>query len=117
MKQTRSSRTFPAVTASRTGARRTARSTRRSRTSPLPPAIPYTMMWSTDTIDWKPVADGGPTAAQVASRVLAGRTAGAVVLMHLGGYNTRNALFTMIKRLREARDTPTTVSALYRTGH
>ena len=78
---------------------------------------PYTMMWSTDTIDWKPVADGGPTAAQVASRVLAGRTAGAVVLMHLGGYNTRNALFTMVKRLREAGYTPTTVSALYRAGH
>ena len=78
---------------------------------------PFTIMWSTDTIDWKPVADGGPTAAQVASRVVAGRAAGGIALMHLGGYTTRNALFPMIKGLRDAGYTPTTVSALYRAGH
>lgn len=77
---------------------------------------PYTMMWSTDTIDWRPVTDGGPTAAQVAAKVIAGRTAGGIVLMHLGGYNTRNALPAMVEGLRAAGYTPTSLSALYRAG-
>jgi peptidoglycan/xylan/chitin deacetylase (PgdA/CDA1 family) len=78
---------------------------------------PYTMMWSTDTIDWRPVSDGGPTAAQISAKVIAGRKAGAIVLMHLGGYNTRNALFPMLHGLLAAGYTPTSLSALYRTGH
>ena len=78
---------------------------------------PYSVMWSTDTIDWRPVADGGPTAPQIASKVIAGRKAGAIVLMHLGGYNTRNALAAMITGLYAAGYTPTTLSALYRSGH
>ena len=75
---------------------------------------PYTIMWSTDTIDWRPVADGGPTAAAIAAKVIAGRKAGAIVLMHLGGYTTRNALPAMVAGLRAAGYTPTTVSALFR---
>ena len=77
---------------------------------------PYTIMWSTDTIDWRPVSDGGPTAAQIAAKVIQGRTAGGIVLMHLGGYHTRNALFAMVKGLRDAGYTPTTLSGLYRAG-
>ena len=75
---------------------------------------PYTILWSTDTIDWRTVADGGPTAAQSAAKVVAGRTAGGIVLMHLGGWTTRDALPAMIAGLRAAGYTPTTVSALYR---
>ena len=75
---------------------------------------PYTIMWSTDTIDWRPVADGGPTAASMAAKVIAGRRAGGIVLMHLGGYNTRNALPAMVVGLRAAGYTPTSISALYR---
>jgi peptidoglycan/xylan/chitin deacetylase (PgdA/CDA1 family) len=71
-------------------------------------------MWSTDTIDWRPVANGGPTAAASAAKVIAGRRAGAIVLMHLGGYTTRNALPAMIAGLRSAGYTPTTLSALFR---
>jgi peptidoglycan/xylan/chitin deacetylase (PgdA/CDA1 family) len=78
---------------------------------------PYTIMWSTDTIDWRPVADGGPTAAQIAAKVVAGRKAGAIVLVHLGGYNTRNALPAMVTGLSAAGYTPTSLSALYRSGH
>jgi peptidoglycan/xylan/chitin deacetylase (PgdA/CDA1 family) len=78
---------------------------------------PFTIMWSTDTIDWRPVADGGPTASQIAAKVIAGRKAGAIVLMHLGGYNTRNALPAMLQGLGTAAYTPTTLSALYRSGH
>jgi len=75
---------------------------------------PYAIMWSTDTIDLRPVADGGPTAAGIAAKVIAGRKAGAIVLMHLGGYNTRNALPAMIHGLRTAGYSPTSISALYR---
>lgn len=75
---------------------------------------PYTIMWSTDTIDWRPVADGGPTAGSMAAKVMAGRRAGGIVLMHLGGYNTGNALPAMIAGLRAAAYVPTTISALYR---
>jgi peptidoglycan/xylan/chitin deacetylase (PgdA/CDA1 family) len=78
---------------------------------------PFTMLWTTDTIDWRPLADGGPTAAQIASKVIAGRKAGGIALMHLGGYNTRNALFALISGLEAVGYTPTTLSALYRTGH
>ena len=75
---------------------------------------PYTIMWSTDTIDWRAVADGGPTASSMAAKVIAGRKAGAIVLMHLGGWNTRNALPAMVQGLRAAGYNPTTISALYR---
>lgn len=75
---------------------------------------PYTIMWSTDTIDWRAVADGGPTASDMAAKVIAGRKAGAIVLMHLGGWNTRDALPAMVRGLRAAGYDPTTISALYR---
>ena len=77
---------------------------------------PVTVMWSTDTIDWRKVAEGGPTAAQSAAKVIAGRRSGAVVLMHLGGWTTRNALPAMVTGLRDAGYAPTTVSALFRAG-
>ncbi|HEY5630311.1 MAG TPA: hypothetical protein VIR16_12460, partial [Candidatus Limnocylindrales bacterium] len=67
-----------------------------------------------DTIDWRPPADGGPSAAYVAAKVIASRTAGGIVLMHLGGYPTRNALPAMLNGLRGAGYTATSVSALYR---
>jgi len=77
---------------------------------------PVTVEWSIDTIDWRTVAHGGPTAADSAAKVLAGRTAGAVVLMHLGGYTTRDALPAMVAGLRSAGYAPTTISALLRAG-
>jgi peptidoglycan/xylan/chitin deacetylase (PgdA/CDA1 family) len=75
---------------------------------------PLTVMWSTDTIDWRPVADGGPTAWEIAKKVIDGRTAGGIVLMHLGGWNTRDALPAMLDGLLRAGYRPTTVSGLYR---
>lgn len=59
-------------------------------------------------------ADGGPTAASVAAKVIANRTAGGIVLMHLGGYPTRNALPAMLTGLRAAGYSATSLSALYR---
>lgn len=52
--------------------------------------------------------------AETAAKVVARRTAGGVVLMHLGGSTTRDALPAMIAGLRAASHNPTTVTALYR---
>ncbi|MDH4333723.1 MAG: polysaccharide deacetylase family protein [Chloroflexota bacterium] len=60
-----------------------------------------TFGWDVDTIDWKPIADGGPTAQQIATKVISRAVDGSVVLMHLGGYETLDALHIMIPGLRD----------------
>jgi peptidoglycan/xylan/chitin deacetylase (PgdA/CDA1 family) len=60
-----------------------------------------TFMWDIDTIDWKPMADGGPTAEQIASKVVTQAQDGSNVLMHIGGYETLDALRIMVPGLRE----------------
>ena len=60
-----------------------------------------TFMWDIDTIDWKPIADGGPTAQQIATKVVSNARDGSIVLMHLGGYETLDALKIMIPGLRD----------------
>jgi peptidoglycan/xylan/chitin deacetylase (PgdA/CDA1 family) len=52
----------------------------------------YTVMWDVDTIDWRPTSDGGPTADDIAAKVVSRAQGGSIVLMHLGGYNTLAAL-------------------------
>jgi len=59
-----------------------------------------TLLWDIDTIDWKPIAEGGPTAVQISNRVVSGAVNGSVVLMHLGGYETLQALHLMVPGLR-----------------
>jgi peptidoglycan/xylan/chitin deacetylase (PgdA/CDA1 family) len=74
-----------------------------------------TVMWDVDTIDWRHVDDGGPTAAQIAGKVVDSTRTGSVVLMHLGGWNTRNALPWMLQQLRGERDlVPTSLSDVLR---
>jgi peptidoglycan-N-acetylglucosamine deacetylase len=60
-----------------------------------------TFQWDIDTIDWKPISDGGPTAQQIATKVITNATDGSVVLMHLGGYETLDALKLMVPGLRD----------------
>lgn len=60
-----------------------------------------TFMWDVDTIDWKPIADGGPTAGQIATKVIGNAGDGSIVLMHLGGYETLDALAIMVPGLRD----------------
>jgi len=60
-----------------------------------------TFMWDIDTIDWKPIGDGGPTAEQIASKVVRNAQDGSIVLMHLGGYETLDALRIMVPELRD----------------
>lgn len=69
-----------------------------------------TLLWDIDTVDWKPISDGGPTAQQIANNVIGGAANGSVVLMHLGGYETLAALKLMIPRLRERGFTLTSIS-------
>jgi peptidoglycan/xylan/chitin deacetylase (PgdA/CDA1 family) len=75
-------------------------------------------MWDVDTIDWRPVSatpTPGPTAAQIAQKVAGTSVNGSVALMHLGGYNTYDALPSMVHRLRTERGLqPTTISDILR---
>jgi peptidoglycan/xylan/chitin deacetylase (PgdA/CDA1 family) len=73
---------------------------------------PYTVMWDIDTIDWRPVADGGPTAEGIRSKVLSRAEGGSIVLMHLGGWNTLEALPGLVQGLRERGLVPVTLHRL-----
>jgi peptidoglycan/xylan/chitin deacetylase (PgdA/CDA1 family) len=73
-----------------------------------------TFMWDVDTIDWRPVADGGPTAYGIANKVRLNAVGGSDVLMHLGGYNTRDALPYMVLGLRARGLAPTSLSDMLR---
>lgn len=52
----------------------------------------YMVMWDVDMIDWRPESDGGPTAADMVAKLRAKAVGGSIVLMHLGGYHTLEAL-------------------------
>jgi peptidoglycan/xylan/chitin deacetylase (PgdA/CDA1 family) len=71
-----------------------------------------TFMWDIDTIDWKPISQGGPTAQQMASKVITTAEGGSNVLMHLGGYETLDALRIMVPGLRDRGFTLTSLSDL-----
>ncbi len=72
-----------------------------------------TMLWDIDTIDWKPISDGGPTAQQIASKVVTKAVNGSIVLDHLGGYETLKALQIMVPALRQRGFTLTSISDLF----
>jgi peptidoglycan/xylan/chitin deacetylase (PgdA/CDA1 family) len=64
----------------------------------------YTVLWDVDTIDWRPIKNDppGPTADQIVAKVLANARGGSIVLMHLGGYETFEALPRIVAGLRDA---------------
>lgn len=64
----------------------------------------YTVTWDIDTIDWRPIANDppGPSADQIVAKVLDNARGGSIVLMHLGGYETYEALPTVVAGLRAA---------------
>jgi peptidoglycan/xylan/chitin deacetylase (PgdA/CDA1 family) len=59
-----------------------------------------TFHWDVDTIDWRPISEGGPTAESMARKVVNNAVGGTDVLMHLGGWETLDALPAMIDGLR-----------------
>jgi peptidoglycan/xylan/chitin deacetylase (PgdA/CDA1 family) len=71
-----------------------------------------TLMWDIDTIDWKPISQGGPTAQQIATKVMSRAQDGSIVLDHLGGYETYEALKIMVPGQRKAGFTLTSISDL-----
>jgi peptidoglycan/xylan/chitin deacetylase (PgdA/CDA1 family) len=64
----------------------------------------FTVTWDIDTIDWRPIANDppGPTADQIVTKVLTRAQGGSIVLMHLGGYETFEALPRIVAGLRAA---------------
>lgn len=68
---------------------------------------PKTMMWSRDTADWDPET----TTRDIIDAVLSPTPkAGTIVLAHLGGYHTGEALTTIVPALRERGLQLTTIS-------
>ncbi|HSJ00736.1 MAG TPA: cell wall-binding repeat-containing protein [Patescibacteria group bacterium] len=65
-----------------------------------------TVMWNIDTIDWDP----DTSAAEIVARVVPNATSGSIVLNHLGGYATLDALPTVVSQLRAKGFTLTTLS-------
>ena len=51
-------------------------------------------------IDKRPGAEGGPTADDIRTKVLSRAEGGSIVLMHLGGWNTLDALPAIVNGLR-----------------
>jgi peptidoglycan/xylan/chitin deacetylase (PgdA/CDA1 family) len=70
------------------------------------------VMWDVDTIDWRPTSDGGPTAGDIVAKVLANAQGGSIVLMHLGGYNTLDALPGLVAGLEDRGLRPVTLDEL-----
>ncbi|MDQ2674165.1 MAG: polysaccharide deacetylase family protein [Chloroflexota bacterium] len=73
-----------------------------------------TFLWDIDTIDWKPISDGGPSAEQIASKVIGNAVNGSNVLFHLGGFETLESLRLIVPGLRDRGFTLTSLSDLLR---
>jgi len=71
-----------------------------------------TFLWDIDSIDWKPIADGGPSAEQIAAKVIGNAVNGSNVLFHLGGYETLDSLRLIVPGLRDRGFTLTSLSDL-----
>ena len=63
----------------------------------------YTVTWDVDTIDWRPIDNDppGPTADEIVAKVLGTARGGSIVLMHLGGYETFEALPRVVAGLQD----------------
>lgn len=73
----------------------------------------YIVMWDVDTIDWKLTTDGGPTAQDIVTKVLANAKGGSIVLMHLGGYHTLEALPDIVAGLKAKGLQPVTLGEMF----
>lgn len=71
-----------------------------------------TFLWDIDSIDWKPISEGGPSAEQIAAKVVNNAVNGSNVLFHLGGYETLDALHLIVPALRDRGFTLTSLSDL-----
>jgi peptidoglycan/xylan/chitin deacetylase (PgdA/CDA1 family) len=76
----------------------------------------YVVMWDIDTIDWRPESDGGPSAEAIVDKVLDRVEGGSIVLMHLGGYRTLEALPGILHGLAERGLRPVTLGEMFGEG-
>jgi peptidoglycan/xylan/chitin deacetylase (PgdA/CDA1 family) len=74
------------------------------------------VMWDIDTIDWRPLDNGdgpaGPTAEQIAAKIGTNARGGSIVLMHLGGWNTLEALPGIIAACERLDLEPVTLTGM-----
>ena len=73
----------------------------------------FMVTWDVDMIDWRPLVDGGPTAADMKAKLLAKAQGGSIVLMHLGGYNTLEALPGILAACQTLGLQPVTLSEMF----
>ena len=62
----------------------------------------FTVLWDVDTNDGTPSAQGGPTAQDIVSRVVSRASGGSIVLLHLTGEHTLEALPGIVDGLSRA---------------
>ena len=72
----------------------------------------YLVMWDIDMIDWRPESDGGPTAADMVAKLRANARGGSIVLMHLGGWNTLDALPGLLAAVGDLGLEPVTLNEM-----
>ncbi len=70
------------------------------------------VMWDVDTIDWRTTADGGPTADDIVAKVVSNAQGGSIVLMHLGGWHTLEALPGILAGLQARGLSPVTLPTM-----
>ena len=73
----------------------------------------HLVMWDVDTIDWKPESDGGPSTSDIVAKVTAKAQGGSIVLMHLGGYHTLEALPGILAAVQAKALQPVTLSEMF----
>ena len=72
----------------------------------------YLVLWDVDSRDAIAEADGGPTAEDIATTIVSRVEGGSIVLLHLGGWNTREALPGILQGLDAKGLEPVTLSEL-----
>jgi len=72
----------------------------------------YLVMWDVDSQDAVATADGGPTAEDLEATIVSRIQGGSIVLLHLGGWNTRDALPAILDGLDAKGLEPVTLSEL-----
>jgi peptidoglycan/xylan/chitin deacetylase (PgdA/CDA1 family) len=72
----------------------------------------YIVTWDVDTHDLRQTSRGGPTAEDIRATVLASARGGSIVLLHLGGYHTLEALPAILDGLAERGLWPVTLTEM-----
>jgi peptidoglycan/xylan/chitin deacetylase (PgdA/CDA1 family) len=73
----------------------------------------YLVMWDVDTIDWRATIDGGPTATDIVAKISANAQGGSIVLMHLGGWHTLEALPGILAAVEAKGLQPVTLGEMF----